>query len=62
MATQTTTTEQLQAKALVVYERLLKTYGDHPRVPRREPMRELISTILSHRTTHNNEEAAYNQM
>ena len=62
MATQTTTTEQLQAKALVVYERLLKTYGDHPLVPRREPMRELISTILSHRTTHNNEEAAYNQM
>ncbi|MFA1769910.1 endonuclease III [Rufibacter glacialis] len=30
--------------------------------PRRDPMRELISTMLSHRTTHTNEEKAYFQM
>ena len=30
--------------------------------PRRTPMRELISTILSHRTTHADEELAYDRM
>ena len=30
--------------------------------PRREPMRELISTMLSHRTTHKDEELAYRRM
>lgn len=50
------------AKALIVYERLLVTYGDHPLVPRREPMHELISTILSHRTTQSNEDIAYQRM
>ncbi|MCA8831474.1 endonuclease III domain-containing protein [Hymenobacter pini] len=30
--------------------------------PRRSPMRELISTVLSHRTTHADEELAYNRM
>ena len=29
---------------------------------RREPMRELISTMLSHRTTHHDEELAYSRM
>jgi len=32
------------------------------RQPRREPIHELISTMLSHRTTHANEEKAYNRM
>ncbi|WP_245855288.1 endonuclease III domain-containing protein [Hymenobacter mucosus] len=31
-------------------------------VPRRSPMRELISTVLSHRTTHADEELAYDRM
>ncbi|WP_246285147.1 endonuclease III domain-containing protein [Hymenobacter lapidiphilus] len=30
--------------------------------PRRSPMRELISTVLSHRTTHADEELAYHRM
>ncbi|RSK51388.1 endonuclease III domain-containing protein [Hymenobacter rigui] len=30
--------------------------------PRRSPMRELISTVLSHRTTHADEELAYDRM
>jgi endonuclease-3 len=30
--------------------------------PRRSPMRELISTLLSHRTTHADEELAYDRM
>jgi endonuclease III len=37
-------------------------FGELPLVPRREPMHELISTMLSHRTTHANEEAAYFNM
>ncbi|HVO42130.1 MAG TPA: endonuclease III, partial [Aggregatilineales bacterium] len=45
-----------------VYQRLLVAYGEHPLVPRREPMHELISTILSHRTTQANEDLAYRQM
>ena len=32
------------------------------RKPRRDPMHELISTMLSHRTTHANEEKAYYRM
>src|SRR5690606_39482382 len=52
----------LSAKALEVYEILLKTYGEQPLVPRREPMHELISTMLSHRTTDANERKAYDRM
>ncbi|WP_400193693.1 endonuclease III domain-containing protein [Hymenobacter sp. B81] len=37
-------------------------YGPLPRAPRRTPMRELISTVLSHRTTHRDEEQAYARM
>jgi endonuclease-3 len=37
-------------------------FGELPLEPRREPMHELISTMLSHRTTHANEEAAYFSM
>ncbi|WP_026370381.1 endonuclease III domain-containing protein [Kallotenue papyrolyticum] len=54
--------EPLQARALEMYQRLLQTYGHRPLVPRREPMHELISTILSHRTTGRNEELAYQRM
>lgn len=52
----------LREKAWAVYERLLATYGERERVPRRPPMRELISTMLSHRTTHDDEELAYARM
>lgn len=62
MAPQSTASEQLTAKALTVYQRLLAAYGEHPLVPRRESMHELISTILSHRTTQQNEEIAYKRM
>lgn len=54
--------EALRAKAMEVYERLLEEYGRRPLVPRRAPMHELISTMLSHRTNHANEEKAYYQM
>ena len=52
----------LKQKAWEMYERLLAQYGHQPNVPRREPMHELISTILSHRTTGKNEESAYRKM
>lgn len=49
----------LQQKALLVYARLLERFGERPLVPRREPMHELISTMLSHRTTQANEAQAF---
>src|SRR5690349_11536908 len=52
----------LRAKAEEVYERLLEMHGEHPRVPRREPMHELISTMLSHRTTMKAEDVAFKSM
>lgn len=52
----------LKAKAWEMYERELATYGHQPNIPRREPMHELISTILSQRTTGHNEDVAYRQM
>jgi endonuclease-3 len=51
-----------ESKIGQVYERLVAAQGLRELKPRREPMRELISTMLSHRTTHANEEAAYNRM
>jgi endonuclease-3 len=54
--------DTLSAKAWEVYERLLKTYGERPLKPRREPMHELISTMLSHRTTQANEARAFERM
>jgi endonuclease-3 len=54
--------EALGAKAWEMYERLVAVYGHQPNIPRREPMHELISTILSHRTTGKNEESAYRKM
>jgi endonuclease-3 len=54
--------ETLRAKAWTMYERVVATYGHQPNIPRREPMHELISTILSHRTTGKNEDSAYHKM
>jgi endonuclease III len=62
MATGSEVEQALKAKAQTVYERLLETYGKHPLVPRRKPIHELISTILSHRTTQHNEQVAYDRM
>lgn len=50
------------AKTLEVHKRLIQSYGERELKPRREPIRELISTMLSHRTTHADEELAYNRM
>jgi endonuclease-3 len=55
-------TTPMAVKAKEIYEKLLATYGHHPNVPRRTPMHELLSTILSHRTTQQNEEIAYTNM
>ena len=44
-------------KAWQTHLLLQELYGELPLEPRREPMHELISTMLSHRTTHANEEA-----
>ena len=52
----------LRAKAWAVHERLIAAYGVQPLVPRRDPMHELISTMLSHRTTQHNEDVAYHRM
>jgi endonuclease-3 len=57
-----TNADTLQSKAWQIYERLLETYGYHPNIPRRDPMHELISTILSQRTTWKNEDLAYRRM
>jgi endonuclease III len=54
--------EDLRAKALIDHERLMALHGAHPLVPRREPLHELISTILSHRTTQANEAKAFQRM
>jgi len=54
--------EDLHAKTLHVHERLLDAYGERPHEPRREPMHELISTILSQRTTARNEDLAFRRM
>lgn len=62
MTTRTATDDELRAKVKVEYERLVALHGEHPLVPRREPMHELISTILSHRTTGKNEDQAYSNM
>ena len=45
-----------------VYDRLVELHGELELTPRREPMRELVSTMLSHRTTHKDEELAYERM
>lgn len=54
--------EDLREKTMAVYRRLVQAYGLRDLKPRREPMHELISTMLSHRTTNHNEALAYTQM
>ncbi|MBK0404842.1 endonuclease III [Adhaeribacter sp. BT258] len=49
-------------KILETHEILNEFYGRLELKPRREPLRELISTMLSHRTNHANEEKAYFNM
>ncbi|GAA5535192.1 endonuclease III [Deinococcus aluminii] len=45
-----------------MFGRLRAEYGEKQLVPRREPMHELISTILSQRTTQQDEEIAYQEL
>jgi len=52
----------LRERAALVYQLLGETYGIKPWKPRREPLHELISTILSHRTTQANEAKAFDQL
>ncbi|GAA4009564.1 endonuclease III [Deinococcus rubellus] len=54
--------EERAALLLEVYGRLRAEYGDRPLDPRREPMHELISTILSQRTNAQDEDAAYEEL
>jgi endonuclease III len=54
--------ETLEQKAMDVYRILIATYGEHPLKACREPMHELISTMLSHRTTQANERLAFDRM
>lgn len=51
-----------RARAAEVLRRLSEIYGARERVPRREPMHELVSTMLSHRTTEADEARAYARM
>lgn len=50
------------ARAGEVYARLGREYGIRPWQRRREPLHELVSTMLSHRTTGANEERAFQQL
>lgn len=49
-------------RAMLIYRLLAETYGIRAWTPRREPLHELISTMLSHRTTEANEARAFEQM
>jgi len=50
---------RLVDKTLETHQRLTDLYGTQPIQGYSDPMHELIGTILSHRTTHANEAAAY---
>ena len=52
----------LTEKADLTYQRLIALHGELERIPRREPMHELISTLLSHRTTEAQEARAFESM
>src|SRR5256712_3021696 len=54
--------EPLRERAELVYRLLGEVYGIKPWKPRRTPLHELISTILSHRTTQANEAKAFDQL
>lgn len=58
----TPTGETLSERAMLVYRLLGEVYGIRPWKPRRDPMHELISTILSHRTTQANEAEAFERL
>ena len=60
--TPTSTGETLRERAELVYRLLGEVYGIKPWAPRREPLHELISTILSHRTTQANEAKAFDRL
>lgn len=49
-------------RAMLIYRLLGETYGIREWQPRREPLHELISTMLSHRTTEANEAKAFEQL
>ncbi|MEW6297037.1 MAG: endonuclease III [Thermodesulfobacteriota bacterium] len=53
---------RLAEKARAVYDRLGQAYGIRPWKPRRDALRELISTILSHRTRSADEWAAMDRL
>jgi endonuclease-3 len=55
-------TDHLKDKAQTLHSRLVEAYGIQPWKPRRDAMRELISTILSHRTTSAVEWAAMDRL
>ena len=61
MATHTLS-DDLKTKAHTVYDRLVQAYGLIPWKPRRDALRELISTILSHRTKSTDEWAAMDRL
>ena len=52
----------LPEKADLTYQRLIQLHGELERIPRREPMHELVSTLLSHRTTEAQEARAFDAM
>ena len=52
----------LRQRADIVYRLLGEVYGIKPWKPRRAPLHELISTILSHRTTQANEAKAFDRL
>ncbi len=54
--------EALRLKTAEVYTLLLQMHGEPDFTPRREALHELISTMLSHRTTEANEAKAFAQM
>jgi len=58
----TATGESMRERAELVYRLLGEVYGIKPWKPRRAPLHELISTILSHRTTQANEAKAFEQL
>jgi len=57
-----TDSDALSEKTKITYDRLVELHGPVPLKPRREPMHELISTMLSHRTTQANEALAFQRM
>ena len=54
--------DSLRQRADIVYRLLGEVYGIKPWKPRRAPLHELISTILSHRTTQANEAKAFDRL